>query len=58
MKKIDALKQNVRANRALYSAGVTFALCLALHIRVTQNWNKFLDQHGLTNEYYHLDEVD
>lgn len=54
--KIEAARTHIRKHRAKYAAAVTLVTCLVVHRLAVNEWNEFLDEYDLTEEYYGLSE--
>lgn len=54
--KIKKAKEHVAANKKAYIVAGISVTIIGLQNRGLRNLNKFLEEKGLTNEFYHLDE--
>ena len=50
--KLNNVKNHIHRNRAKYAVAGTLTACLALQITAARQWNTFLDEKGLKEEYY------
>lgn len=48
--------EHVSANRAKYSAAATASAFVVLMYKRAEQWNTFLDEHGLREEFYEITE--
>lgn len=48
--------RHVHRNRAKYATLVTSVVFVKLMIAQANGWNQFLEEHGLTEEFYHFEE--
>lgn len=51
-KKITAIKEHLHRNRAKYAFAAGFLACYAITNRARNEWNEFLEERGLTDEFY------
>jgi hypothetical protein len=51
------VKDHVVKHRAKYAVAATAAVALKLQFRTANQFNTFLEEKGLLEEYYHLDEI-
>lgn len=54
--KLTAVRNHVSRNRAKYAFVAGFAACFAMTQGARSQWNEFLDEKGLTDEFYSLEE--
>jgi hypothetical protein len=51
------VKNHVVKHRAKYAVAATAAVALKLQFHTANEFNTFLAEKGLLEEYYHLDEI-
>lgn len=54
--KIASAKEFARKHRAKIAVAVTLTGCVIAQIKIAGNWNDFLEEHDLTDEYYSVEE--
>jgi hypothetical protein len=54
--KLTILKNHVSRHRAAYAAGATATAAGYLFVKRAQEWNEFLKEHGVYDEFYTMDE--
>lgn len=50
--KLIVVKEHINRNRGRYGIAAGFTACFMLNQHAVSEWNKFLDEKGLTEEYY------
>ena len=53
--KIKSVKNHIQKHRVKYAVAATVTTCAALHFATVNQWNAFLDDHDLRDQYY-IDE--
>lgn len=57
MNKLKTLQNHIYRNRAKYAAATTLAVCVAIRLHSAKEWNAFLEDHNLLDEFYKFDEI-
>ena len=57
MNKIKSAGRFVYKHRTAIAVVTTATLCLAIQIRASSEWNEFLKDHDLLEEFYNFEEV-
>jgi hypothetical protein len=52
--KLNSIKNHVSAHRAAYAAGATATAAGYLMYKRAQEWNEFLKEHGIYDEFYSI----
>lgn len=50
--KLTSVKNHVARNRAKYGFAAGFITCYAIAYNAKKQWDEFLDEKGLTEEFY------
>lgn len=50
--KTKAIRNHVRRHRAKYAVGATLTVVAYGTIKRAKQWNEFLNEHGLLDEFY------
>lgn len=54
--KLTSVKNHVSRNRGKYAFAAGFLSCYAITNGARKQWNEFLDEKGLTDEFYAPEE--
>lgn len=54
--KIASAKDFAHKHRAKIAVAATLTGCVIVQIKIASNWNDFLKEHDLTDEYYSVEE--
>lgn len=57
-KKAASVKNHIYRNRAKYAVVATLAVAGVAFVKRANEWNEFLDEKGLSDEFYKIDEED
>lgn len=56
MKKIKNVRNHVSRNRTKYGFAAGFIAATAIHIKAAKQWNEFLDENDLTDQFYNEED--
>lgn len=51
-------KNFVSRHKIAVTAVATATVCVVVQMKIVKDWNEFLEEKGLLDEYYHMDELD
>lgn len=54
--KVVRTRNHIRHHRAKYASAATLTVCAYLAVKRADEWNEFLAEHDLTEEFYHFNE--
>lgn len=52
------VKNFVSRHKIAITVAATTTVCVVVQMKITKDWNEFLTEKGLLDEYYHMDELD
>lgn len=56
-KATTSTKNFVSRHRVALTAAATATACIVVQMKITNHWNDFLQEKGLSDEYYNMDEI-